>query len=312
MNPDTPNQPGQSLVLGTALWGWGIDKAAAFEMADLFVAGGGRLIDTATNYPINRNPDDFGKASAWIAEWLRLNPKSGLRVTAKIGSVDNTGGPATLLGPSFIGLSVGFLEAQFHGALSIVAIHWDNREDPTEIEGTLGGFREIRQRGFAIGFSGVRRPDLYAQLAPDLAGDWVIQVRENLRSRQARDHYSPHFPKARYLAYGINMGGLKLEGSCGPGSSMSLRGIDIPAEDLARVRSFLERHQTLSFAPSTMNELALLNAHFTSVISGVVVGPRNADQLRETMDYWGRLQQPGSRQEWAAFSSALTAGAHDA
>ncbi|MFN3314027.1 MAG: aldo/keto reductase [Hyphomonas sp.] len=312
MNPDASTHPGQSLVLGTALWGWGIDKAEAFEMADLFIAGGGRLIDAATNYPINRNPEDFGKASAWIAEWLRLNPGSGLRVTAKIGSIDNTGGAATLLGPSFIGLSVSFLEAQFHDALAIVAVHWDNRESPAEIAGTLEAFREVRQRGFGIGFSGVKRPDLYAKLAPDLAGDWIIQVKENLRNCQARDHYSPHFPKAGYLAYGVNMGGLKLEGASGPGSSMSLRGIDIPAEELARVRSFLERHQTLSFAPSSMNELALLNAHFTPGISGVVMGPRNAEQLKQTMDYWGRLQQPDALQEWEAFQSALTAGAQDA
>lgn len=312
MNAGIPTRPGQSLVLGTALWGWGIDKAEAFAMADLFVAKGGRLIDAATNYPINRNPDDFGKASGWIAEWLRLNPGTGLKVTAKIGSIDNTGGPANLLGPSFIGLSVGFLEAQFHDALAIVAVHWDNREDPAEIEGTLDSFREIRRRGFGIGFSGVKRPDLYASLAPDFATDWIIQVKENLRGRQAREHYSPHFPDAQYLAYGINMGGLKLEGAAGPGSSMSLRGIDIPAEELDRVRSFLERHRTLSVAPSSMNEVALLNAYFSPGLAGVVTGPRNAGQLEHTMDYWSRLQRPETREEWDVFQARLMAGAQDA
>lgn len=312
MTLDDATQSGHGLVLGTALWGWGVEKAVAFEMLDIFVAEGGRLIDAATNYPINKKREDFGKASAWVEEWLKQNPGSGLRVMSKLGSIDNSGGPASLLGSSFVGLVTGFLEAQFQDALSIISIHWDNREDPESIGDTLSAFREIHGRGFGIGISGIKRPDLYRQLAPELAAAWTIQVKENLLNQQARNHYLPHFPDARYLAYGINMGGVKLEGPPGADSSVNLRGINIPDEDLSRIRRFIEKHKALRFAPASMNEVALMNACFTPGISGVIAGPRTADQLRQTMTFWNRLHQGAVRQEWDEFQLAQKAGAEDA
>lgn len=305
MKKEALTHSGKSLVLGTALWGWGVDQATAFQIADIFRARGGLLIDTATNYPINRNLVDFGIASTWVAEWLRLNPDSGVHVLAKIGSIDNSGGPSTLLGSSFIDLSVSFLEAKFQEALSIVAVHWDNREDAAAIVETLDRFRAIRQCGYGVGFSGVSRPDLYRAAAPDLADQWVIQVKENLQTNEARARFSSHFPNARYLAYGINMGGLKLDGQFGANSSMALRSIDTPAEARSRAAALFDVHRSLSFAPASMNELALLNAFFTPNISGVIMGPRNALQAKQSMAYWDRLGLPENREEWNALQSEL-------
>ena len=63
------------LILGTALWGWGVSKKEAFLILDNFVENGGLYIDCATNYPINKNIIDYGLALLWIEEWIKINNK---------------------------------------------------------------------------------------------------------------------------------------------------------------------------------------------------------------------------------------------
>ena len=61
------------LVLGTAMWGWTVDKVTAFQLLDAWYAAGQRKVDTATNYPIDRVPEHFRLAEQILAEWIRAN-----------------------------------------------------------------------------------------------------------------------------------------------------------------------------------------------------------------------------------------------
>lgn len=283
----------KALALGTALWGWGIDRETAHRMLDRYVALGGRIVDTAQNYPINKRPEDFGLASKWMADWIKENGADRLAILAKIGATDNTGGPNTDLSASAIVQSVDTLRATFGTALAAVAVHWDNRgddeNDVAQIFETVSVIAKLHASGLSIGFSGVRHPDLYLKAAPELANEWWIQVKENAASNAAREKYTQFFPKARYLAYGINMGGVKSE-SVSENSSLALRGLT-PSETLVqKLSDFIKSDHHLKPAPKNLNELALLTSYLNTALSGVIMGPRNVEQLEDTMRFWDRLK----------------------
>ncbi len=281
------------LALGTALWGWGIDRATAHNMLDRYVALGGSIVDTAANYPINKKTEDCGLAATWIADWIASNGTEQISVLVKIGATDNMGGPNSDLGLSNMLRSEAFFRSSFGTALAAIAVHWDNRgdheNDPEAIFETVNAMAKLQATGLSIGFSGVRRPDLYLKAAPELADKWWIQVKENTVSSAARLNYTQFFPKARYLAYGINMGGVKSEHHS-KDSSLALRGLNRPDNLVQRLSEFINSNHGLKPAPRNINELALLTSYQNTALSGIIIGPRNIEQLESTMQFWGRLK----------------------
>jgi hypothetical protein len=296
------------LVLGTALWGWGVDRTTAYKLLDQFVSLGGIVIDTATNYPINKRPEDYGLALNWIAEWLAFTGKVDVSVIAKIGAIDNLGGPTTNLTPSFILKSEEFLRDRLGSALAAIAVHWDNRGDndvdTVAIVETINEFARISASGLSISFSGVRHPQTYLEAAPELANKWWIQVKENALSDSARQHYTRVFPNASYLAYGINMGGIKLE-SPSNHSSISLRGVAHPSGLVERLSSYLSSKHGLRPSPTNLNELALITSFLNPALSGVIVGPRDVAQLLSTQSFWSRLKNECSADMAARLPSLI-------
>jgi len=280
----------KNLILGTALWGWGVDKSTAYELLDNFVSLGGKVVDTATNYPINKRPEDYGLALNWISEWLAMSGRSDIFVITKIGAVDNMGSNTVNLTPSFIYDTKNYLFDRLGSALAAIAIHWDNRGNNADIDATINAFSEISSSDLSIGFSGVENPQLYLDAAPDLAGKWWIQVKENALSDAARQHYSLIFPNAHYLAYGINMGGIKLEPPSDT-SSIVLRSINRHEGLVERLANYLNSKHVLSPPPSNLNELALTTSFLNPALSGVIIGPRNVAQLRSTLSFWSRLRK---------------------
>lgn len=269
--------------LGTALWGWGVDAREAHAMLDAFAAGGGRHVDAAVNYPINARPADFGAANRILAAWLTANPGT-LAVSCKIGALDNSGGNRENLGASAVAVATELLGAAFGEALWGVGVHWDNREDEGALAETLGALRALRKEGLELGLSGVRRPDLYAALAPDLADAWWVQVKDNAATKEAQARYAPHLPDARYLAYGINMGGVKARPSERADASLALRGLAEP-ETADALRALVGE----SFAGLTardLNDLALMRVVADDRLAGCILGPRDAHQLKRSLEVW--------------------------
>ncbi|MBU0538656.1 MAG: aldo/keto reductase [Gammaproteobacteria bacterium] len=280
----------KNIILGTALWGWGIDQRTAYELLDNFVQVGGRYIDVAQNYPINKQKQDFGLAAKWLTEWITINGERDVSIILKVGSLDNMGGSETNLSASNIRSSEAEFREKWGAALAALAIHWDNRDDD-EFEGiqeTINVLSDFFRRGGGIGFSGVQRPDLYLKAAPELAKDWWIQVKENALTDSARLKYSKCFPDSTYIAYGINMGGLK-NAPQEDSSSSKLRGIEYSDELILRLSKLLASDHGLNPVPRNFNELALSTMYRSKCLSGVIVAPRSLPQLQSTMSFWKAL-----------------------
>lgn len=276
------------VFLGTALWGWGVDRATVFRLLDRYYESGGRLVDTAANYPINGSVSDFGAAPRLIRDWLAANPGVQLGVLHKIGSVNNLGGPETALTPSDLFVSTELASGLYGSSLATISIHWDNRDSADEISATVETLLKLADEGFEIGFSGVKRPDLYRQACGDRYADWRIQVKENAATQAARDHYTPHFPKARYIAYGINMGGIKLTPP-ETASSVELRGVqELPIADA--LRAIMVDADQFEPRPESLNHLALALTWSNPALSGAILGSRNLNQLNDNISFVSELE----------------------
>ena len=282
------------LILGTALWGWGISRNEAYSLLERHLESGGDLVDTATNYPINKCKEDYGLAIKWLHDWKVANPNAKFSLIVKIGSQNNLGGSDVDLSPGNILETTNRLRDVFGSALSCVSIHWDNRGDLTSdhssINQTIEIMARVHETGLDIGLSGIKHPELYLQANPALANQWMIQVKENFLTKSVRMSYEKYFPSARYYAYGVNMGGVTTEVLKG-NSSINLRGIKTEASIIERIKSFLDLDHGINPHPTTLNDLALAFAYFNPSLTGVIIGPRNEKQLLTSLDYWKKLRE---------------------
>lgn len=275
-------------ILGTAMWGWTLDKDNAFRLADRFYGAGGRQFDTASNYPIDKDPEHFGLAARWLAEWLEMRGAEEAEVIVKVGALTNDGGPQNDLSPAFLADALDDCRALFGPALATFSLHWDDREDRDAIAETVEVFGAAREGELAIGLSGIARPDLYHALAPDLAAHWRIQIKHNPLTREAYGHYRPFRGHRRFIAYGLNGGGLRFGGHYAAGDSATVRGIAKDV-DLGPFERFIEDHRATAECPRTFNELAILNAAANDDMEAILIGPSKPAQLEETFAYLSGL-----------------------
>ena len=124
----------KDLILGTALWGWGIDKSNALTILDNFVEKGFRKVDVATNYPINNNYSSYGQTINWLSEWIRNNNAHPIEVICKVGSLSNTKTNKCNLSKSFLLTSKALINEKLKDSLYCLMIHWDNRSNLDEIK----------------------------------------------------------------------------------------------------------------------------------------------------------------------------------
>ncbi|KTC35493.1 hypothetical protein AO265_29835 [Pseudomonas sp. ABAC61] len=283
----------KTLVLGTALWGWGIDKKNAHVLLDTFINNGGHTIDTASNYPINKCPDNFGLAVRWIESWVKSNPGTDLSVISKIGAIDNSGSPQTNLSYNNIISATNELRDRLGNSLSCISVHWDNRgaeeHEFTEIEKTLEAMTYLYRSGLNVGLSGIKFPEIYYKAKPEMAEKWLIQVKENFITRQARESYSQYFPESKYLAYGVNLGGIKTS-QVEKNSSAELRKIVHSQALIESLTDFLDSNHSFVPRPTSLNDLALAFTFSNPALCGLIIGPRNTDQLLNTLGYWDSLK----------------------
>ncbi len=284
----------KQLLLGTAAWGWTIDRTEAFQLLDTWLAAGHRAIDAATNYPINRNPADFRASQNILAEYIRVHGLHDLRVTMKIGSLDNMRSPEANLSPSFV-LMMGEEYRRLLGAnLDCLMLHWDNRVDVQAIAGTLESLQTLQQlEGIRPGLSGIAQPEAYLQANAVCGLSFDIQLKNNvLQSDLAR--YKPLQGLGhRFFAYGINGGGVKLDAQYTAESTLLRRGSqpDKTVETGERLRALLSQWNTHFVRPpiKTMNHIGLIFNYYQPVLHGMLWGPSSVAQLRETLDFYRNL-----------------------
>lgn len=275
--------PNPVILLGTALWGWTIDKKTAFALLDEFYAAGYRQIDAAVNYPINKNPADFRASERILLEWIAAHQVRDLKIVMKVGSLDNLYSPDTNLAKSFLLLNLDDYRFRLSSNLDTFMIHWDNRADAAAIEDTLEALAEARRAGLCVGLSGIRHPELYAQLngKPHFQFDFLIEIKHNvLHSDYAR--YAAFHGQRRFLAYGIYAGGLKFDPAAyRENSSLKVRGGQTQALPpmAEKIKQWLDKNA----AAPDFHRLAMLYAAYSPDIHGIIIGPSSVEQLRQNL-----------------------------
>lgn len=280
----------KGIVLGSAMWGWTSPKKDVFSLLDSYHESGYRLLDQANNYPINGLSKDHGLGLKWLSEWLDLNSSKSFEVIVKIGSVNNIGSPDNDLSPKGIEDAYWKLKEQLGDSLACISIHWDDRigdNDYDQILSTLEALNRLAKLdGCRLGFSGIRSPKLYADFFSENSVKPIIQVKENILTSRNRTYYSGYFDDANYLAYGINLGG----------SRNSKEDLNIVGRGMAQpqplINSFdkLLQSSLINPAPKNHYDIALYLTYVNAALSGVIIGPRNSEQLYQILEFWNKLE----------------------
>lgn len=286
------------LSLGTAQWGWNVPRQQAFRLLDAWIESGHTRIDCATNYPINRRRTDFRAAELLLQEYVQAHGLRGeLQITMKIGSLDNMRTPDINLSPSFIWMMGAEYARLFGSNLSTLMLHWDNRSDAADIAPTLEALTETARR-YALhpGLSGILYPHVYAPLLEQYASEiFDIQLKHNIfhsdLPRYAPLYSHPH----RFHAYGLNAGGVQLDGDYRLESTFVVRGgqADSVEEGLQRLRAALPTWNRHRHRPAIKGfaQIALIHALYHTRLHGIVIGVSQTDQLKYTFDFVQALSE---------------------
>lgn len=280
------------LILGTAMWGWTTERKTAFALLDTFYAAGFRQVDGATNYPINKNPDDFRMAENILLEWIAAHQVTDLKVIMKVGSLDNLRSPDHNLSKSFLLLSLDHYSFRLGSNLDTMMIHWDNRAEAGEITGSYEAMAVMQAKGIRLGLSGIRHPEVHAEVNRQFNFDFRIQIKHHLfYSDYSR--YQPFHGKNRFIAYGINAGGIKLDQSdYRPEGTLAIRGGQINLPDTKPVKEFLDKLDQSRFPERLVhfNQLGMIYAFYSPDMEGILIGPSRGEQLNASLDFYGLLK----------------------
>jgi aryl-alcohol dehydrogenase-like predicted oxidoreductase len=295
------------LLLGTAMWGWTVAAPVAHQLLDEWYAAGLRLIDTATNYPINGNPADWRRSETILLDWIATHGVTDLEVVVKVGSLNNLRSPEHNLSPSFLRLNAEEYGARYGPNFRTYMLHWDNRSDGAEIAASLAVLRELEEWGIRAGLSGIKHPDAYRTVLAAFP-DWRIPVecKHNIL-QSGLDHYAALAPRSEFWVYGINAGGVKLDGSYRKDASLAARGGAPPDQPLlTRIAAWLATEGQSPVFPRSMNEIGLLHAYYDPRVAGILLGPSRPDQLRYSLSYLDQLANGAGRATHRSLLECLT------
>ncbi len=75
------------LILGGNVFGWTADRTASFAILDAFVAGSGRMVDTADSYSSWVSGNSGGESETIIGEWLSARGRrEDVLIATKVGA----------------------------------------------------------------------------------------------------------------------------------------------------------------------------------------------------------------------------------
>ncbi len=174
------------LILGGNVFGWTADRDASFAVLDAFVAGGGRMIDTADAYSSWVPGHTGGESETIIGDWIkRRGRRDDVIVATKVG-FEVFGGAG--LAPDRITASVeGSLRRLRSDYIDLYFAHRDDTNTP--LESTLEAFHRLVTAGKvkAIGASNYTadrlREALDISAARSLTSYAVLQPEYNLVAR---------------------------------------------------------------------------------------------------------------------------------
>jgi len=174
------------LILGGNVFGWTIDPAASFPILDAFIAGGGRMIDTADVYSAWKPGNQGGESETIIGEWLvNRGRRDDVMIATKVGM--EVGGSKGLAPARIVACAEASLKRLRTDYIDLYFAHKDDPETP--LDATLEAFDKLVKSGKvrAIGASNydTARLDqaLKASDAQGLARYSVLQPHYNLLER---------------------------------------------------------------------------------------------------------------------------------
>ena len=174
------------LILGGNVFGWTADRAASIAVLDAFVAGGGRMVDTADAYSNWVPGHSGGESETIIGDWLaRRGRRDDVVIATKVGfEVFGSAG----LGPDrIIASAEGSLRRLRTDYIDLYFAHRDDLQTP--LESTLEAFHRLITAGKvrAIGASNYTadrlREALDVSVAHSLTPYTVLQPEYNLVER---------------------------------------------------------------------------------------------------------------------------------
>jgi aryl-alcohol dehydrogenase-like predicted oxidoreductase len=287
----------KALVLGTAQWGWSVDRATAFQLLDHWLQSGFKEVDAATNYPINQSFSDFRLGEKILAEYKNAAKlDNDFQITMKVGSMDNMRSPDHNLSPSFLWMMTHEYRRVFGNCLGGIMVHWDNRNSEAEVEETMLFLQEIAQQGLRPGVSGLRHPEVHAAINARLQLALDVEIKHNPFASDL-ERYQPllahQMGKHRVLAYGTAAGGLKFKAHHKTSGTFELRGGQREnfEEKLAQIEARLP-DLNLSFVRPpivTLQQFGMAYALANPAIGGIIVAPRNVAQLKEAIEWHKNL-----------------------
>ncbi len=277
------------------MWGWNTSKEMAFALLDEWYAQGFRQVDTATNYPIDKDSSHFRLAEKILLEWIQTNGIHDLKIIMKIGSVNNLFTPEHILTHSFILMMLDEYKDLFKNNLDTLMVHWDNRENISEIKETFMALSRAYNKGIKIGLSGIKHPNIYAELNQKFKLDFSIQIKHNIIYSDYQ-RYAVFHGKPRFITYGINAGGLKLNSkNYSQQSTLKTRGGNIENEPpvLQKIKKLIplfNAHKNRS--PITaFYQLGIIYAFYHADVLGILLGTSTLEQLKENIRFYRYLQE---------------------
>jgi aryl-alcohol dehydrogenase-like predicted oxidoreductase len=175
------------LILGGNVFGWTIDRAASFAVLDAFVAGGGRMVDTADVYSVWAPGNVGGESETIIGEWLtNRGRRDDILIATKVGMKPD--GPKALSAERIATCVEASLKRLRTDYIDLYFAHRDDAETPLEV--TLTGFDRLIRAGKvrAIGASNYEATRLKQTLEISkergLARYTVLQPHYNLLARE--------------------------------------------------------------------------------------------------------------------------------
>jgi len=279
----------KELCLGTAMWGWSIDKGTAFSILDCFYAGGGRHVDTANNYPLNGKIHDYRASPIFLAEWCRSRGVKDLKITYKVGTTSNKYSPLIDLSLSNLGDQIMWAKDCFHENLYCIMLHWDNRADLALINDTLQILELLDEEGLNFGLSGIGHPDTYrVALENKKVRQLNIQVKHNFIYSDIEKYKELTCYTPQLWAYGISVSGIKLSvKEYNDNSYVSLvRGAGYHEKVLTdSLREALYKSIDINVGIENIYHIAIAYSEYEKRLQGYLVAPSKLEQMQDILKF---------------------------
>lgn len=133
------------LILGGNVFGWTADRDTSFAVMDAFIAGGGRMIDTADSYSFFVPGNTGGESETVIGEWIKhRGRRDDVLIATKVGYLPGEGGKG--LAPARIATAIE--DSLRRLQTDYVDLYFAHVDDETQDQGEVAeAFERLVQAG---------------------------------------------------------------------------------------------------------------------------------------------------------------------